>query len=124
MQKTEGTKMDHGVKVVRKRDFRTQKEWFTVEVTFRECFEYFFEIAHHHFQFEAVYDANKLAEKVRAAFKEIGLSKSKSFALARDRWIYTSSAYTGRMEGCPSYEPRSASKAAVEAARQRDYYGK
>lgn len=111
------------VEVVRKRDHRTAKDWFTVEVTYREPFEYFFEIAHHHFQFEAAYDANKLAEKVRAAFKQIGLSKSLSFALDRAHWIYTSSCCTSIMKGSPSYAPFPPSAAAVECARQREYYG-
>lgn len=66
---------------------------FVVQVTFREPFEHFFEIGKHVARFENVLDANRLAEKVRAAFKKIGLSRSLSFALNLDHWNFHSSAY-------------------------------
>lgn len=75
-----------------------QKGYHRVEVTFREPFEYFFEIAMHVGKFKHPRDANKLAKRVREKFREIGLSKSLAFALSEDQWNYRSSAYSGRME--------------------------
>lgn len=73
-----------------------EKGKFRVQVTYREPFEYFFEIAVHAARFAHPYDANRLADRVKAAFKEIGLTKSVSFALDHEKWIFRSSAYNDK----------------------------
>jgi hypothetical protein len=73
-------------------------EGFAVRVTYRDPFEYFFEIAVHVARFESGRDAIFLAERVRAKIKEIGLSKSISCILDPQHWNYSSSAYEGRMK--------------------------
>ena len=75
-----------------------EAEGFAVQVTFREPFEYFFEITTHTARFVSMRDAVTLRERVRAKVKEIGLSKSISCILDRDHWNYSSSAYDGRMK--------------------------
>jgi hypothetical protein len=74
------------------------REGFAVRVTYRDPFEYFFEIAVHVVRFESGRDAGFLAEKVRAKIKEIGLSKSIACILNPQYWNYSSSAYEGRMK--------------------------
>ncbi len=66
---------------------------FYVQVTFREPCEDLFEIADHIAHFEDRAAADRLVVRVAAAFKEIGLSRSKSFALSADCWNYVSSAF-------------------------------
>lgn len=69
---------------------------FFVRATFREPFEYFFEIADHNARFESAIDARDLADRVQAALKENGW-QSPSFVIKRDFWTYNSSAYDPRM---------------------------
>ena len=73
-------------------------EGFAVQVTYRDPFEYFFEIAVHVARFKSGRDAIWLAERVRAKIKESGLSKSVSCVLDSDHWNYSSSAYDQRMK--------------------------
>lgn len=74
------------------------REGFAVRVTYRDPFEYFFEIAVHVARFESGRDAVFLAERIRAKIKEIGLSKSIACILDPQHWNYSSSAYEGRMK--------------------------
>ena len=73
---------------------REKSSWI-VQVTFREPFEYFFEIAVHQGRFDHPRDASRLADRVRAAIKKNGWA-SPSIVLDSDRWGYRSSAYDGR----------------------------
>lgn len=70
---------------------------FRVQATFREPFEYFFEIAQHNARFEHPRDAARLAERVRKAIKENGLARSYSFVIGRNHWSYSSSACKSRL---------------------------
>tara|TARA_B100000678_G_scaffold202258_1_gene170168 strand:+ start:72 stop:374 length:303 start_codon:yes stop_codon:yes gene_type:complete len=70
---------------------------FAVQTTFREPFEYFFEIATHNARFTSRERAENLANRVRKALRENGLSRSHSFVIGREHWTYTSSAYKDRM---------------------------
>lgn len=73
------------------------REGFFVEVVFREPFEHFFEIARHNVRFKTRRGAENLAARVKEKIREIGLSKSLSYALNETYWEYVSSAYDGRM---------------------------
>lgn len=75
----------------------TRDNAFAVQVTFREPFEYFFEIAVHNARFTDRTQAQRLADRVQAALRENGIARSHSFVIGRDYWTYTSSAYTARM---------------------------
>jgi len=73
---------------------------YTVQATFREPFEYFFEIAVHNARYASKADAEKLIDIVRRGLRndrEENGYRSESFIICRHFWTYQSSAYKDRM---------------------------
>ena len=96
------------------------KEGFAVQVTYRDPFEYFFEIAIHAARFESARDAIYLAERVKAKINEIGLSKSVACILDPKHWNYSSSAYEGRMKVCNPIKTVKPSARAIQEEMSYD----
>lgn len=103
-------------------EVQREKDGYVVQVTYREPFEYFFEIAVHNARFAHPRDANHLAERVRAKLKENGLGRSYSFAISRDHWTYRSSAYSGRMGSNGQVFKVTPTPSAIRADQRQDAF--
>ncbi|QIG65900.1 hypothetical protein phiOC_p239 [Ochrobactrum phage vB_OspM_OC] len=94
-----------------------------VQITFREPFAYFFEIAMHVGIFDHPRDAHYLADKVRKAVNDLGLSKSVACILDEKLWNYSSSEYDRHCKAVNPNIAYAASKYALaddEKARMFD----
>lgn len=93
---------------------------WNVEICYREPFEDLFEIAVHVSRFENIWDANRLAERVRAAVKGV-YPKSPACALDATQWVYRSSAYRSLAQ-MASDNPAPAFVPTSEAAKRAAMY--